>query len=54
MPANKSTKVLTMEAMRVFRKYSPMNSEVEKAIGKAMIKASIEVNIVPTINNNAP
>lgn len=54
MPANRSTKVLTMEAMRVLRKYSPMNSDVEKAIGKEMISASIEVNSVPAINNNAP
>jgi len=54
IPANKSTRVLTTEAMRVFRKYSATNKDVENAIGKAINKASTEVNRVPAINNRAP
>lgn len=42
MPANKSTRVLTMNAIRVFQKYSATNKEVENAIGKAINKASSE------------
>ena len=54
IPANKSTRVLTTDAIRVFRKYSATNKDVEKANGKAIIKASTDVNNVPAINNSAP
>jgi hypothetical protein len=54
MPARRSTSVPSIPATLLPRKYSPRKRDVEKAIGKQMISARIEVSRVPAIKGNAP
>ena len=54
IPASRSTSELSIFATLVFLKYSATNSEVEKARGRQIIRARIEVMRVPAINGSAP
>src|SRR5450759_2623752 len=54
MPERRSTSELRILATLVFLKYSATNREVEKASGRHIIRARIEVINVPAINGSAP
>ena len=54
IPARRSTSELRILETLVFLKYSATNREVEKASGRQIIRARIEVIRVPAINGNAP